>query len=50
MEKQQWYEHKDLRICKHNIQREDCRKCLFETLCRLEDVSNAMDHNVHFIH
>ena len=31
------YEHSDLRICKHNLQREDCRKCLFEVLCYLED-------------
>ena len=31
------YEYAHLRICKHNLQRESCRKCLFETLCRLED-------------
>ena len=31
------YEYKHLRICKHNIQRESCRDCLFEVLCRLED-------------
>ncbi len=30
------YEYKHLRICKHNIQRESCRSCLFEVLCRLE--------------
>lgn len=33
----EWYEYKELRICKHNIQRESCRKCLFETLCNLEN-------------
>lgn len=31
------YEYAHLRICKHNLQRESCKKCLFETLCRLED-------------
>lgn len=37
MEETKWYEYSHLRICKHNIQRESCRKCLFETLCRLEE-------------
>ena len=31
------YEYSDKRICKHNIQRETCRECLFETLCSLEE-------------
>ena len=31
------YEYKYLRICRHNIQRESCRKCLFEVLCHLEE-------------
>ena len=31
------YEHSDLRICRHNLQREYCRGCLFEVLCNLED-------------
>ena len=49
MEKED-YEHSDKRICKYWLQRESCRQCLFEALCHLEDVSNAMDNNVHFIH
>jgi len=43
-------QEKEKRICKHWLQIESCRQCLFETLCRLEDISNAMDNNVHFIH
>lgn len=31
------YEYSDKRICKHNIQRETCRECLFEVLCHLEE-------------
>ena len=38
------YEYKHLRICKHNIQKESCRKCLFENLCRLED-QKLLQHN-----
>lgn len=45
----EWYEHSDLRICKHNLQREYCRWCLFEVLCNLEDQkekrNNSLDHN-----
>ena len=36
-EKKNEYEYAHLRICKHNIQRESCRNCLFEVLCHLED-------------
>lgn len=43
-------ENKEKRVCRHWLQIENCRQCLFETLCHLEDVSNAMDNNVHFIH
>lgn len=35
--KNEWYEYKHLRVCKHNIQRESCRKCLFENLCWFEE-------------
>ena len=31
------YEHKNLKICRRNIQRETCRQCLFEALCNYED-------------
>ena len=37
MEEVKGYEYSDKRICKHNIQRETCRECLFEVLCNLED-------------
>ena len=36
-ETKDWYEYKHLRICRHWIQRESCRKCLFEVLCHLEE-------------
>ena len=32
-----WYEHADKRVCKFWIQKEDCRKCLFDSLCTPED-------------
>ena len=35
--KNEWYEYKHLRICRHGLQRESCRKCLFEVLCHLEE-------------
>ena len=34
------YEHTNKRICKHHLQKEQCRDCLFETLCNLEDKRN----------
>lgn len=34
------YEHKNLKICRHNIQRESCRDCLFDALCNYEDIKN----------
>ncbi len=37
MEEQKWYEYADKKICRHNIQRETCRQCLFEVLCNYED-------------
>jgi len=43
METVKWYEHSDKRICKYWIQREDCRKCLFDNLCTPED--KAQDKN-----
>ena len=36
-EKEEGYEYKNLKICRRNIQRESCRDCLFEVLCRYED-------------
>lgn len=30
------YEYKNLRICEKWLQRESCRKCLFEVLCNYE--------------
>lgn len=36
-EKEKGYEYENLRICKHNIQRETCRNCLFDVLCNLEE-------------
>lgn len=36
-EKEKGYEFSHLRICKHNIQRESCRRCLFENLCWFEE-------------
>ena len=35
METKNDYEYKHLRICKYGLQRESCRKCLFEVLCHL---------------
>ena len=35
-EQKKWYES-DKKICRHNIQRDTCRQCLFETLCDYED-------------
>ena len=37
METKNEYEFKHLRICRHGLQRESCRKCLFEVLCHLEE-------------
>lgn len=37
MEAKNNYEYAHLRICKHNLQRESCRKCLFEVICNLEE-------------
>ena len=31
------YEHADLRICKHWIQRQSCYWCIGEAYCRIED-------------
>jgi hypothetical protein len=36
METKNDYEYKHLRICEKNLQRESCRKCLFEVLCNYE--------------
>lgn len=36
METKNEYEYKHLRICEKNLQRESCRKCLFEVLCNYE--------------
>lgn len=41
-EKVNEYEYKDLPICKYGLQRE-CRKCLFENLCRLEKDKKDME-------
>lgn len=30
------YEYAHLRVCDKGLQRESCRKCLFETLCNLD--------------
>ena len=40
------YEYKHLRICRHGIQRESCRKCLFEVLCHLEEQQWKVTHDV----
>lgn len=45
METRNDYEYKDLRICKHNIQRQSCRKCLFEVLCHLEEQKEKQKEN-----
>ena len=34
------YEHANKRICRHHLQRDSCRDCLFETLCELENKQN----------
>ena len=36
LKQKDWYEFAHLRICKYWIQRESCRRCLFETLCALD--------------
>lgn len=36
METKNEYEYKLLRICEKNLQRESCRKCIMEVLCRYE--------------
>ena len=38
------YEYSDKRICKYGLQIENCRQCLFETLCHLEK-QNALYSN-----
>lgn len=42
--KNEWYEYKHLRICRHGLQIESCRKCLFEVLCHLEDQKWKVTH------
>ena len=39
------YEFKDLRICKHGIQRQSCHNCLGEWNCHLEDIKDANERN-----
>lgn len=39
------YEYKHLRICRHGLQRESCRKCLFEVLCHLEEQKHLTSYN-----
>ena len=39
------YEFKNLRICRHGIQRESCYSCLFEASCHLEDIKDANERN-----
>jgi len=43
METKDEYEYKNLRICKHNLQIESCRKCLFEVLCHYEDMKEKLE-------
>lgn len=45
-ETKDWYEYKHLRICRHGIQRESCRKCLFEVFCHLEEQQWNATHDV----
>lgn len=33
----EWYEYSHLRVCNKGLQRESCRKCLFEVLCNLHN-------------
>lgn len=40
------YEYKHLRVCRHGIQRESCRKCLFEVFCHLEEQQWKVTHDV----
>ena len=47
METRKWYEYADKRICKYWLQKEDCRKCLFDNLCTPED--KAQDKNEELI-
>jgi hypothetical protein len=42
-ETKDWYEYKHLRICRHWLQRESCRKCLFEVLCHLEETNSLVN-------
>lgn len=43
METKNDYEYKHLRICEKWLQRANCSKCLFETLCRLEKTDSLVN-------
>lgn len=34
---------KELKVCRNNIQRETCRKCIFEVLCDYEDMIRKIE-------
>lgn len=39
------YEYKHLRICEKWLQRANCSKCLFETLCHYEKMQENLQNN-----
>jgi len=43
METKSEYEFQHLRICEKWLQRESCRKCLFEILCNYEKMKKSLN-------